>query len=85
VTGGYAAALGLIGWELSLSRGDSMAGFLGPIGIGVGAATIIFGFVKPNLYIKNTRVASIMKKVDITAVSSDRHMNTIGIRYTYSF
>jgi hypothetical protein len=32
-----------------------MAGIAGPIGIGVAAATVVFGFVKPYLYSKNSR------------------------------
>jgi hypothetical protein len=86
VTGGYAAAIGLIAWELvGLSRGDSLAGVPGPIGVGVAVATAVFGFIKPNLYIKNTRMASVMDRVSITAVSAERGVNVIGISYKHSY
>jgi len=85
VTGGYAAALGLVAWELSLSRGDAMAGILGPIGIGVGAATLIFGFVKPLVYNSNRQLASAMGNLDIALVSSEQNKKVVAIKYTHSF
>jgi hypothetical protein len=85
VTGGYAATLGLIAWELSLSRGDGMAGVAGPIGIGVGAATLIFGFVKPFIYNGNRQLESAMSNLDIALVSSNQNKNVLAIKYTYSF
>jgi len=85
VTGGYAAALGLIAWEFSLSRGDAMAGIIGPIGVGVGAATIIFGFVKPIIYNSNRRLASAVGNLDVALVSSEQNKKTLAIKYTHSF
>ena len=89
-TGGFAAALGLIAWELSLSYDDGMAGVPGPIGIGVAAATVVFGFVKPIMYDKSHQLASVMDKVDISLVSIEQ--NNIGqnktalkIGYTHRF
>jgi len=85
VTGGYAAAIGLVAWELNLHRGDSMAGVVGPIGIGVGAATLIFGFVKPFIYSINPQLAPAMSNLDVALVSSKQNKNVVAIKYTYSF
>jgi hypothetical protein len=85
VTGGYAAAIGLVAWELSLSQGDAMYGIAGPIGIGVGAATLIFGFVKPHIYNSNRQLASAMDNFDIALVSSGQNKKVVTIKYTHSF
>jgi hypothetical protein len=85
VTGGFAAALGLIAWEFNLARDDAMAGVIGPIGIGVGAASLIFGFVKPFVYNSNRQLASVMSNVDISLVSSGQNKKALAIKYTYSF
>jgi len=85
VTGGYAAALGLIAWEFSLSYNDPMAGIIGPIGIGVGAATLIFGFVKPFVYNSNRKLASAMGNLDIALVSDEQNKKAVAIKYTHSF
>jgi len=84
-TGGFAAALGLIAWELSLSYDDGMAGVPGPIGIGLAAATMVFGFVKPVLFSKNRQFASVMDKVDISLVSNEQNKGALRIGYTHRF
>jgi hypothetical protein len=85
VTGGYAAALGLIAWDLNLQRGDSMAGVAGPIGIGVGVATLIFGFVKPFIYSGNSQLAPAMSNFDIELVSGVQNKKVVALKYTHSF
>jgi hypothetical protein len=85
VTGGYAAAIGLIAWDLNLHRGDTMAGVAGPIGVGVGAATLIFGFVKPFIYSINPKLAPAMSNLDVALASGKQNKNVVAIKYTYSF
>ena len=85
ITGGYAAALGLLAWEFSLSYYDSMAGVPGTIGIGVAAATLVYGFVKPALFNRNHQLASAIDKVDITLASNGQNNKTLRISYTHSF
>ena len=90
VTSGYAAALGLLAWELSLSYSDSMAGIPGPIAIGLAGATMAFGFVKPVLYNKSHQLASVMDKVDISLVSIEQNnieqnKTALRIGYTHRF
>jgi hypothetical protein len=84
VTGGYAASIALIVWELNLSYYDNMAGVIGPVGIGVGAATLVFGFIKPFIFNRN-RLASASGDFDITLVSSERGKSALAFMYTHSF
>jgi hypothetical protein len=84
VTGGHAAAIALIAWELALSRDDAGAGYLGPVGIGLGAASLAFGFVKPFIF-NGSRVASANSDFDIALVSNERGKSALAIRYTKSF
>jgi hypothetical protein len=85
VTGGYAAAIGLITWELNLNKGDPLSGVPGNIGVAVGAAAIAFGFVKPLFYNENRRLASVIDNFDIALVSSERNKSAVALRYTYNF
>jgi hypothetical protein len=85
VTGGYAASIALIAWELSLTRADSVAGYVGPIGIAAGVGTLVFGFVKPFIFNRNSRFASANGDFDIALVSSERGKSALAITYTKSF
>ena len=86
IMGGYALATGLIVWELAgLSYEDAMAGIPGTIGLGIAGATMIFGFVKPHFFSKNTSFASVINKVNILPVYSQRGINAYQLSYTYSF
>jgi hypothetical protein len=85
VTSGYAAAIGLITWEMNLSKGDHLLGVPGNIGVAVGAAAAAFGFVKPLFYNGSRRAASIIDNFDITLVSSERNKSAVALRYTYYF
>jgi hypothetical protein len=86
ITGGYALSAALIIYELrGLSVEDSLAGIPGYVGIGLAGATAIFGFVKPYIYDKNNRVAYLMDRVNIVAVSNKQGINGFGISYKYSF
>ena len=86
VTAGYAISVGLIVWELAgLTYDDDLAGIPGTVGLGVAGATLVFGFIKPALYSKSPKVASIMDRVNIVAVSDDQHMNSLGITYTHHY
>jgi hypothetical protein len=84
VTGGYVASIALIAWELNLTRADTMAGVVGPIGVAAGVGTLVFGFVKPLIFNKN-RLASASGDFDITLVSSERNKNALAFTYTRSF
>jgi TolB-like protein len=54
VAGGYAAAAGLMLWDIyGLEYEDKMAGVPGGIGIGVAAATVVFGFIRPFFFHKS--------------------------------
>jgi hypothetical protein len=85
VTGGYAASIALIVWELNLTRADAMAGYLGPVGVAAGVGTLVFGFVKPLVFNRNSRLASASGDFDISLVSSERGKNAVAFMYTRSF
>jgi hypothetical protein len=84
VTGGYVASIALIAWELALSRNDAGAGYLGPVGIGFGAASLVFGFIKPLIF-NGSRLASASGGFDIALVSNERNKNALAFLYTRSF
>jgi hypothetical protein len=84
VTGGYAASIALIAWELNLSYYDNMAGVIGPVGIGVGAATLVLGFIKPFIF-NRSLIASASGDFDITLVSRERGKSALAFMYTRSF
>jgi hypothetical protein len=47
VTGGYAATIALIVWELNMSLNDSGSSVPGNIGTAIGIGTLAFGLIKP--------------------------------------
>jgi TolB-like protein len=85
VTGGYAASLGLIIWEVAgLTYDDAGAGIPGTVGLGLAGVTLAFGFIKPAIYSRNPRFASVMDKVNIAPVSGEQG-SALRISYTYRF
>jgi hypothetical protein len=84
VTGGHAAAIALIAWELALTRADTGAGYLGPVGVGLGAASLVFGFVKPFIF-NGSLFASAKSDFDIALVSNERNKSALAFTYTRSF
>jgi hypothetical protein len=85
VTGGYAASIALIVWELNLTRADAMAGYLGPVGVAAGVGTLVFGFVKPLVFNRNSRLASASGDFDIALVSNGRGKSAVAFTYTKNY
>jgi hypothetical protein len=91
VTGGYAAAIGLIAWELSMSYGDAGTSIPGNIGVGVGIAAAAFGIVKPLIFGNRKAAAEspspAINAFDFSLVPDKRNRNAgaFAIRYTHSF
>jgi hypothetical protein len=85
VTGGYVLSLGLIIWETGLSYEDDFAGVPGTLGLGLAGATLVYGFVRPFVYSRNSRFASVMDRVNIIPVSGERGANALRMSYTLSF
>jgi TolB-like protein len=75
----YGGAAGLIVWELSLKYEDPMAGIPGPIGIGLGAVAVVYGFIRPFVYDKNRALAGIADGVQVSRAPGDRG----GVRLSY--
>jgi hypothetical protein len=85
VTGGYAAAIGFLAWELSMSINDTAAGVPGNIGIVAGIGTLAFGFIKPFIFKGNQKLASAIDNIDISLVSVEQSKSALALRYTYSY
>jgi hypothetical protein len=85
VTSGYAAAIGLIAWELSMSGGESAASVPGNIGTALGIGAITFGFIKPFIFNYNHKLASASGDFDISLVSNERNNSALSLRYKHSF
>jgi hypothetical protein len=85
ITSGYAAAIGLIVWEVSLTRADAIAGYVGPVGIGFGAAALVFGFVKPFLFKGHDRLSLAGDGFDIALTFDEWGKNAIALMYTKKF
>jgi TolB-like protein len=83
--GGYAAAGGLIAWELSLQYEDPMAGIPGAIGLGVAGVTVLYGFIRPFIYEKNRALGSQMDRISVSAVPGNRGAVALGLTYTLRF
>jgi hypothetical protein len=86
---GYGLAAGLIVWELAgLTYDDPAAGVPGAIGIGVAAATIAFGFIRPIFFHNNFskhRIASVNDGIYIAIIPDTNGIKAVKMTYTYSF
>jgi hypothetical protein len=82
---GYAAAGGLIAWELTLIYEDPLAGIPGAVGLGVAASTAIFGFVRPLFFNRNRPEAIQAKRVNFSVVPGDRGAAGMRVSYTLQY
>ncbi|GHV69906.1 hypothetical protein AGMMS49928_14800 [Spirochaetia bacterium] len=82
--GGYAAAAGLIAWELSLEYEDDLAGIPGAVGLGVAGLTAAYGFIRPWLYHKNPAAVSLADRIQIGFVP-EKPGTAVQLLYTLSF
>jgi hypothetical protein len=86
ITAGYAVSLGLIIWEVAgLTYDDALAGIPGTVGLGIAGATLVFGFIKPVMYSKNPKIASVMGRVNIVPVFGEGRTSALQISYTHKF
>jgi TolB-like protein len=85
LAGGYAASLGLIIWEMTLSRGDAGAGIPGGIGLGIMGLTAAYGFVRPYLYDRSGAFAGITDRVQIAVFPGERDATAVRLSYTLRF
>jgi Na+-transporting methylmalonyl-CoA/oxaloacetate decarboxylase gamma subunit len=82
---GYAAAGGLIAWELTLIYEDPLAGIPGAVGLGVAASAAIFGFVRPFFFNRNRPEAIQAKRVNFSVVPGDRGAAGVRVSYTLQY
>jgi TolB-like protein len=81
----YGAAAGLVGYEMTLSYSDAMAGIPGTVGIGVAAAAVVYGFIRPFVYNKKHSLAGIIDGVNIAVVPEDQGGRAVRLSYTLKF
>jgi TolB-like protein len=90
VAGGYAAAAGLMLWDIfGLEYEDKLAGVPGGIGIGVAAASAVFGFVRPFFFHRSGQTAilnnSPVDGLDIVLVPDTNGNLAAQLSYTLHF
>jgi TolB-like protein len=83
--GGYAAAGGLIAWELGLAYEDPLAGVPGAIGLGVAGVTAVYGFIRPFIYEKNRALINQADRISVLVIPGNRGTVALGLSYTLRF
>jgi hypothetical protein len=83
--GGYAAAGGLIVWELTLGYEDPMAGIPGAIGLGVAGATALYGFIRPFIYEKHRALINQTDRIRVSVVPGNSGATALKLTYTLQF
>jgi hypothetical protein len=85
ITAGELAAGGLILIELyGLKYHNTLAGWVGPIGVGFGVAAIIGGFARPYIYSRNYRIAEIADNFHIAVIPNDESL-AVSLSYKIEF
>jgi hypothetical protein len=83
LAGGYAAAAGLIIWELSLNPHDPKANIPGTVGLGIAGVTAIYGFIRPFIYRRAT--PEWLGGVRITVLPDTKGVPVMWLSYRMSF
>jgi TolB-like protein len=82
--GAYAAAGGLIAWELTLKYDDDLAGIPGAVGIGVAGAAVLYGFIRPFVVNRNRALAAQVDRINFSFVPGTGGVAT-RLSYTLRF
>jgi TolB-like protein len=90
IAGGYAAAAGLILWDIfGFEYEDDLAGIPGGIGIGVAAATVVFGFIRPLFFHPPNQnpspITSFPSGFDFALTASAAGIPVTRLSYTWRF
>jgi TolB-like protein len=83
--GGYAAAGGLIAWEMGLEYEDALAGIPGVIGLGVAGATALYGFIRPFIYEKHRGLINQTDRISAFVVPGNGGTAALSLTYTLRF
>jgi hypothetical protein len=87
--GGYAAAAGLLIWELTgFKAGDPGAGIPGNISFAVMGLTAVYGFVRPFFYHKpasKNAFSGTMPDLDLAILPDKRGIQAVRVSYTLHF
>jgi hypothetical protein len=81
----YGAAGGLIGWELTLSYHDDLAGIPGTVGLGVAGVAALIGFIRPFVYQKNHTLAGVLDGIRMGAAPAEGGGAAVRLSYTMRF
>jgi TolB-like protein len=85
VLGAYAAAGGLIAWELNIKYGNDLAGIPGGVGLGVAGVAALYGFIRPFIFNRNHPLANQANRVNLSIVPGDRGAAAVRLSYTLQF
>jgi hypothetical protein len=85
ILGAYAAAGGLIAWELMLTYEDDLAGIPGAVGLGVAGAAALYGFIRPFIYSRNRALAGQADRVNFSVVPGNSGETAVRLTYTLRF
>jgi TolB-like protein len=83
--GGYAAAGGLIVWEMTLDYEDALAGIPGAIGLGVAGATALYGFIRPFIYEKHRALANQTDRIRVSIIPGNSGATALSLAYALQF
>jgi hypothetical protein len=87
VTAGFAAAVGLLVWDLTLAYEDPLAGIPSSIGLGVAAVTIGFGFLRPFLYHKSTSdslALNVLAPLNVRIIPASDNSGVRAVQFLYT-
>jgi hypothetical protein len=85
ILAGYAAAGGLIAWEMGLEYEDAAAGVPGAIGLGVAGATALYGFIRPFIYERHRALINQTDRISVFVVPGNSGAAALGLTYTLRF
>jgi TolB-like protein len=83
--GGYAAAGGLIVWEMTLEYEDALAGIPGAIGLGVAGATALYGFIRPFIYEKHRALVNQTDRIRVSVIPGNSGATALSLAYALQF
>jgi TolB-like protein len=86
VLGGYAAAGGLIAYELfALKYDDELAGIPGAIGLGVAGVTVLWGFIAPQVYNRSPKAAAALERLSAIVLPGETGRPGALVSYSWKF
>jgi hypothetical protein len=89
ITAGYGAAIGLILWDIfGIDYDSNLAGVPGTIGIGVAAATTVFGIIRPLVYHRTgseSKVPATLQRANFGIIPGESGIEAVRLGYNFKF